>query len=296
MFLDDKGAVDRKLAYGSHRSAGVPGTVAGLLHALEHYGTMTREQVLAPAITLAREGFPVSFSLNYEIAARGARLRNNPEALRLFFRPDGAPYDIGDIWRQPDLAWTLEQIARDGVDGFYRGEVAERIAAEMEAGDGLITLEDLANYRVAERTPVRGTFHGFEIVSAPPPSSGGIHILQMLHILAGFDLAGMGHNSAAYLHHLTESMKLAFADRSRYLGDPDFIDVPVAELIDPAYAARLRALIKPDRATPSGEVLPGRALRPESSDTTHFNVADRLGNVVSNTYTLNFSFGSGIAA
>ncbi len=295
MFLDERGEVDQQLAYGSHRSAGVPGTVAGLLHALDRYGSLSRQQVLAPAIALARDGFPVSFSLNYEVTARGQRLRENPEARRLFFRPDGQVYDIGETWRQPELAWTLEQIARDGADGFYRGEVARRIAAEMTAGDGLITLQDLADYRVVERKPVRGRFRGLEVVSAPPPSSGGIHILQMLNILDGFDLAGMGHNSAAYLHHLTESMKLAFADRSRYLGDPDFVDVPVARLIDPAYAARQRALIKPDRATPAGAILPGAALAPESNDTTHFNVADRHGNVVSNTYTLNASFGSAIA-
>jgi gamma-glutamyltranspeptidase/glutathione hydrolase len=295
MFLDESGKVDQALAFASHQSAGVPGTVAGLLMALEKYGTMNREQVLAPAIALARDGFPVSFSLNYEITARGEKLKRNPEANRLFFRADGEPFDIGETWRQPDLAWTLAQIAKEGHAGFYRGEVARRIAAEMGAGGGLISLQDLADYRALEREPVRGRFRGLEVVSAPPPSSGGIHILQMLNILEGFDLESMGHNSAAYLHHLAESMKLAFADRSRYLGDPDFVDVPTAELIDLAYAERLRKLIRTDRATPSVDILPGRALQPESNDTTHYNVVDRHGNVVSNTYTLNASFGSGIA-
>lgn len=295
MFLDEQGAVDRKRAYSSHRSSAVPGTVAGLLHALEQYGTMSREQVLAPAIALADKGFPVSFSLNYEFVARGQKLRGNAEALRVFFRPDGEAYDIGEVWRQPDLAWTLKQIVSGGRDGFYRGPVARRIVAEMERGDGLISLQDLASYRAIEREPVRGMFRGFEIVSAPPPSSGGVHIMQMLNILDGFDLQGMGHNSAAYLHHVAESMKLAYADRSKYLGDPDFMDVPVARLIDPAYAARQRALIDPARATPSGEIIPGRVLHHEGDDTTHYNVVDRHGNAVSNTYTLNASFGSGIA-
>ncbi len=295
MFLDENGEVDKKRAYFSHQAAGVPGTVAGLLYALDKYGTMSREKVLAPAIALAEQGFRVSFALNYEITARGQRLRGNPEALRLFFRPDGEAYDIGETWRQPDLAWTLRQISTGGTDGFYRGKVAQRIVAEMKAGGGLITLEDLADYRAVERAPIRGTFRGFEIVSSPPPSSGGVHILQILNILDGFDLTGMGPNSAAYLHVLAESMKLAYADRSKFLGDPDFVNVPVTELTDPAYATRQRQLIEPSRATPSSDILPGKVLAPESDDTTHFNVADHHGNVVSNTYTLNASFGSGIA-
>ncbi len=295
LFLDKKGEIDRSREFFSHQSAGVPGTVAGLLYALEKYGSMTREQVMAPAIALAERGLTVSFALNFEFNSRAEQLRKNPEALRLYFKPDGAPYEVGDIWRQPDLAWTLRQIQKKGRDGFYTGEVAQRITAEMEAGDGLITAQDLADYRVVERQPVRGRFRGFEIVSTPPPSSGGVHIVQMLNILEGYDLAAMGHNSAAYLHHLAESMKLAYADRSRYLGDPDFTKVPVSQLTGKAYAARQRQLINPDRATPSADIYPGKMLPGESSDTTHYSVVDRHGNVVSNTYTLNFSFGSHIA-
>jgi len=295
LFLDDKGQVDRRREYFSHQSAGVPGTVAGLLYALEQYGTMSREKVLAPAITLAEQGLTVSFAHQFEINARAAQLRRNPEALRLFFKPDGTPYAMGELWRQPDLAWTLRQISDKGARGFYSGAVARRITAEMQAGNGLITEADLAGYRVVERPPVRGQFRDFEIVSTPPPSSGGVHIIQMLNILEGYDLQAMGHNSSAYLHHLTESMRLAYADRSRYLADPDFADVPVSMLIDPAYAARQRQLINPNRATPSANVAPGKLLHGESSDTTHYTVADRQGNVVSNTYTLNFSFGSHIA-
>lgn len=295
MYLDEQGELDRRLEYFSHLSAGVPGTVAGMLYALENYGSMSREEVLAPAIALARDGLPVSFGLFFEVSTSAERLRMNPAALEIFFRDDGSQYAIGEVWRQPDLAWTLEQIRRDGNIGFYGGEVARRIAADMEAGGGLITTEDLANYEVVERSPVRGTYKDFEVVAAPPPSSGGVHLVQMLNILEGFDLQSMGHNSAAYLHHLTESMKLAYADRSVYLGDPDFADVPVARLIDKAYAERQRGRIDPERATPSTTIAPGRLLPPESTDTTHYSVADRFGNVVSNTYTLNFSFGSHIA-
>ena len=295
MFLGEDGKIDLMRMYFSLQSSGVPGTVAGMLYALETYGSMSREQVLAPAIALAEEGFPVSFALTYELANQGKRLRNNPESLRLFFKPDGNAYEIGEIWRQPDLAWTLRQISEHGVDAFYKGEIAKRIVAAMQAGDGLITLQDLADYRVIERPPLRGTFREFEVVSAPPPSSGGVHILQILNLLEGDDLAGMGHNTAAYLHLLAESMKLAYADRSEYLGDPDFAPVPVAELTDKAYAARQRKMIDPGKATPSTTIAPGSALLRESMDTTHYSIADNKGNMVSNTYTLNASFGSAIA-
>jgi gamma-glutamyltranspeptidase/glutathione hydrolase len=295
MYLDDQGELDRRREFFSHQSAGVPGTVAGLLYALEKFGTLSREQVLAPAIALAREGVAISYGLYFEINASADRLRKNPAAKHLFFREDGSLYNIGERWRQPDLAWTLSEISQRGKDGFYGGEVARRITAEMEAAGGLITATDLADYRVIERQPVRGTYRDFEIVSTPPPSSGGVHIVQMLNILEGFDLQAMGHNSAAYLHHLTESMKLAYADRSVYLGDSDFADVPVAQLTDKAYAARQRQRIDSSRATPSIDIAPGRVAGGESTETTHYSVADRFGNVVSNTYTLNFSFGSHIA-
>lgn len=295
MFLKEDGKEDFMLEYFSHQASGVPGTVAGMLYALEKYGSMSREQVLAPAIALAEQGFPVSFALNFELNARAERLRQNAEARRLYFKPDGSAYEIGEILRQPDLAWTLRQIAAGGRDGFYAGEVARRIVEEMRRGNGLITLEDLASYRAIERAPIRGSFRDFEIVSAPPPSSGGVHILQILNLLENEDLAALGHNSAAYLHLLTEAMKLAYADRSEYLGDPDFVEVPVAALVDKAYAGRQRKLIADDRATPSAQIAPGRVLKGESRDTTQYTIADRNGNMVSNTYTLNASFGSAIA-
>ena len=294
MFLDNEGNLDKQREYFSLQSAGVPGTVAGMLYALEKYGTLTREQALAPAIALARDGIPVSYSLFFEISASAQNLRKNPAAERQFFQPDGSAYAVGDIWRQPDLAWTLSEISEEGINGFYGGEVAQLITTEMESGGGLITAQDLADYRVVERQPVRGTYKDFEIVSTPPPSSGGVHIVQMLNILEGYDLQAMGHNSAAYIHHLTESMKLAYADRSLYLADPDFVDVPVTQLVDKAYAEQQRQRIDSNVATPSVDIAPGQLLGSESTETTHYSVADRFGNVVSNTYTLNFSFGSNI--
>ena len=294
MFLDNEGNLDKQREYFSLQSAGVPGTVAGMLYALEKYGTLTREQALAPAIALARDGIPVSYSLFFEISASAQNLRKNPAAERQFFQPDGSAYAVGDIWRQPDLAWTLSEISEEGINGFYGGEVAQLITTEMESGGGLITAQDLADYRVVERQPVRGTYKDFEIVSTPPPSSGGVHIVQMLNILEGYDLQAMGHNSAAYIHHLTESMKLAYADRSLYLADPDFVDVPVTQLIDKGYAEQQRQRIDSNVATPSVDIAPGQLLGSESTETTHYSVADRFGNVVSNTYTLNFSFGSNI--
>lgn len=295
LFLNEAGELDNQRVYFSHQAAGVPGTVAGLVLAQTRYGSLPLAEVMAPAIALAENGLEVSFALNLEIAARAERLALNPEARKLFLTPAGAAPEVGTTWRQPELAWTLRQIAEHGHDGFYAGEVAARLVAEMKAGNGLITAEDLAGYRALEREPVRGSFQGVEVVSTPPPSSGGVHIIQMLNILEGYDLAAMGHNSAAYIHHLAEAMKLAYADRSEYLADPDFQPVPVARLVDKDYAARQRSLIDSTRATPSTEIAPGRVLLDESRDTTHYSVADRFGNVVSNTYTLNFSFGSHIA-
>lgn len=295
MFLKPDGTVDKQREYFSHMSAGVPGTVAGLVHAQKHYGKLPLATVIKPAIKLAAQGFPVSYALASSLKAREERLRKDPASARNYFKSDGSDWVIGDTIKQPDLAWTLKNIARHGSKGFYEGKVAQRIADDMAANDGLITLEDLANYEIKERTPVSGTYNGYTVVSAPPPSSGGVHILQMLNILEGYDLKKMGHNSAAYVHRVAEAMKLAYADRSKYLGDPDFFPVPVAQLTDKNYAEKQRLLIKADKATPSVEVLPGRELPKESFDTTHFSTADQYGNMVSNTYTINFSYGSHIS-
>jgi len=293
-YLDGEGAVDRERLFFSRQAAGVPGTVAGLLHALDHYGSLDRATVLAPAIALAEQGFTVDFRQAQELLERGDRLRMDPEAARIFLRGGEAPFQPGEIIRQPDLAWTLREIARDGAPAFYEGAIAARISADMAANDGLITKTDLAAYQAIEREPVRGHFGDYEIIATPPPSSGGIHIVQMLNILGGFDLRGMGHNSASYLHHLTEAMKLAYADRSEFLADPAFYPVPAPQLLDADYASRLRAEINPAQARAAASIRPGAQLPAESTETTHYSVADRHGNLVSNTYTLNFSYGSHI--
>jgi gamma-glutamyltranspeptidase/glutathione hydrolase len=295
MFLDENGEIDRNRIAFTHLAAGVPGSVAGMLYALEKYGTMSRKEVLAPAIELAQDGIAVSYAHSSGLTSREERLNKNPEAARLLLRKDGTAYEVGEKWRQKDLAKTLKEISKNGRDGFYRGKVAKLIAEDMAANGGLISEEDLAGYQVVERTPLRTRYKEYEVVAAPPPSSGGVLIIQMLNILSGFDLPAMGHNSATYLHYLVETMKLSYADRSKFLGDPAYFNVPVAALTDPNYAARQRAMIDPARATPSTEILPGEVMTPESRDTTHYSVADSQGNVVSNTYTLNFSFGSHIA-
>ncbi len=294
LFVGDDGEVDTQLARFSHRAAGVPGTVAGLTHALEHYGSLPLAEVLAPAIALAEEGIEVTRPLAFSLAHARPRLRRSAAAAGYYLRPDGSAPQEGDLLRQSDLARTLGRIAADGRAAFYEGGIAELIVTEMAAHDGLITAADLADYRVVEREPVWGSYRGYRVAAMPPPSSGGVHLVQMLNILEGWELAELGHNSAAYLHRLIEVMRRAYADRSRYLGDPDFVAVP-AELTAKAYAARLRKTIDLRRATPSSAVAPGLEIPEESPQTTHFSVWDRQGNVVSNTYTLNFSYGSGIA-
>lgn len=295
LFLDNNGTVDSQKARFSRLSAGVPGTVAGLIHVLEHYGTMQLDEVIAPAIELAEEGFIVSSALAYSLHQARSRLKSNRASTRYFFKENGEPLVPGDTWRQLDLAKTLKKIASEGKSGFYDGSLANLIVAEMKRGNGIITRDDLANYHVVEREPIVGTYRDYTIASMPPPSSGGIHLIQMLNILEGWKLKSLGHNSAAYSHRLIETMRRAYADRSQYLGDPDFFPVPAQALVDKSYAAKLRAGISLEKATLSSELKPGLPAPLESPQTTHFSVWDSAGNVVSNTYTLNFSYGSGIA-
>lgn len=293
MYLDEFGDVDRQSLYFSYLSAGVPGTVAGLLHALENYGTMTVRQVLQPAVDLALKGIPVSFALNQELNSRKERLLADPGAATTYLVEGEAP-QLGVNFRQPDLGQVLKSIRDNGRSGFYEGWVAKTIAQAMEESGGIMTERDLKNYRVVEREPVRGTFRGYEVVSAPPPSSGGTHIIQMLNILEPYDLMAMGHNSAEYIHHVIEAMKIAYADRAAHMGDPDFAPVPLDQLLSKDYAAKVRGEINPARARAANEIQAGDFSDTESLDTTHFSVADTLGNVVSNTYTLNFSYGAHI--
>lgn len=294
MFLKEDGSVDQSKAYFSHQAAGVPGTVAGLIHAQERFGKLTLKQVIQPAIDLAEKGFATPLALHMSLNARAERLAENAEAKRIYLQGGEAAPAPGTLLTQSDLASTLKRIRDKGADGFYKGETAELIAGDMAANGGLITTEDLAGYRALERPPVRGTFRDFEIVSVAPPSSGGVHVLQMLNILEPYPLESYGHNSAAYLHRVIESMKLAYADRSRYMGDPDQTVIPTAALISKEYGAERRKLIDAERAKTAEEIGPGNPVPTESPDTTHYSVADAEGNVVANTYTLNFSFGSHI--
>ena len=294
MFQDQDGNVVSERSRFSHKAAGVPGTVAGLALALERHGTLSLSQALAPAIRLAREGFVVPHRFTAGLEQARDRLERWPATRTTFYKKDGSAPQPGEVFRQPELADTLQRIAEQGVKGFYEGETAQLIVAEMRRGEGLITLEDLRNYEPAVRQPVHGTYRGFDIYSMSPPSSGGTHIVQILNILEDYPIGEWGHNSANTIHHMAEAMKLAYADRSEYLGDTDFVAVPLQGLTSKGYADQLRTSIKADKARPASEIAPGKPGPRESPETTHFSVVDRWGNAVSNTYTINFSYGSGI--
>ncbi len=296
MYLDSEGKLDKQRARFSYLSAGVPGTVAGMALALEKYGTMSLAEVMAPAIFLAGKGITVTPQMANTLRRRQKRLSKHPATARIFLNADGTALSSGEQLVQSDLARSLEQIAKRGPDAFYRGDIARKIATDMAAKNGLITIEDLKNYRAMVREPVHGSYRGYDIYSMPPPSSGGVHLIQLLNILEDYPIAFLGHNTADTIHVMTEAMKLAYADRSHYLGDPDFWKVPVAGLTSKAYAAKLRERISLRYATPSKNIKPGDPLPYESNETTHYSIMDSAGNVVSNTYTLNFSFGSGIVA
>jgi gamma-glutamyltranspeptidase/glutathione hydrolase len=292
MFLDKDG----NLIPGSstsYKAAGVPGTVAGLVDALEKYGTMSLKEVICPSIKLAKKGFPITHDLARVLGSMENRLKQWPESAAIYYKADGSRYEPGEIWKQPDLARTLKRIAKKGKDGFYKGTVAELIADDMKKNNGLITEEDMANYVPQWTDVIWGEYLGYQIASMPPPSSGGVHVIQMLNILEDFPLKDYGHNAAASIHVMAEAMRLAYADRSKHLGDPLFWDVPTEELTSEEYADFLVNKINEGRATPSSEVAPGNPADYESEETTHFSVIDKYGNVVSNTYTLNFSFGNG---
>lgn len=302
MFLDPEGDVDNQKARYSIHSSGVPGTVAGLIHAQEKYGRLTLKQVMQPAIELARDGFAVSADLADSLASRAERLQKDAASKGYFFKPLGGLYQRGEKFVQSDLSATLTRIAKTGSKEFYQGKTADLLVAQMQSSGGLISHQDLRNYQVVERQPVCGDYQQTRVCAMPPPSSGGVHLVQMLNILEGWDLKSLGHNSADYIHRLVESMRRAYADRSLYLGDPDFFPVPVAQLTDKNYATVLRDQIDPQLSSRSVDVKPGlgvsqpnpRAVK-ESTETTHYSTWDQWGNVVSNTYTLNFSYGSGIS-
>jgi gamma-glutamyltranspeptidase/glutathione hydrolase len=295
VYLDERGEL--KKGEGSslvgYRASGVPGTVAGMELALKKYGSgrLNWAQLVEPARRLAAEGFPLPYSLARSLKSNANELGLYPESKRIYLN-GGDFRNEGDVWRQPELAATFARMQRVGPREFYEGRTARLIAEEMRAHGGLVTLEDLKNYVAKERVPLRSTYRGFEVVSMPPPSSGGAVLIEMLNILEGFDLRNMGASSSARYHAETEAMRRAFADRAEYMGDADFVSVPVAGLIDKSYAERLRKSIRADRASTSDEVKAGRPVGAESEETTHFTVVDAEGNCVSNTYTLNDSYGS----
>ena len=298
MFVDERGELIRGANSSTvgFRASGVPGTVAGMELALRRYGSgrMTWSQLIEPARRLAAEGFTVSYPLANSLRAYRERLNTTPEGRRIFTR-NGNFYSAGERFRQPELAQTLARIQRFGAREFYTGRTAQLIAADMSRNNGLIALEDLRNYEARERTPVRGTYRGHEIISMPPPSSGGTMLIEMLNILEGYDLRRMGWSSAERYHVLTEAMRRAFADRAEYMGDPDFSQIPVAQLIDKDYAARLRRTINMNRASSSQTIRAGQFnAGGERGETTHFSIVDREGNAVSNTYTINDLYGSGV--
>ena len=293
MYLGLDGQVVNNSNHFGPLAVGVPGTVAGMYLAHQRLGSLPWEDLVQPAIDLASEGIPITYSLQSGFSRSANRFSQYPASQRKFSREDGSFYELGDTWYQPDLAHTLELIRDNGADGFYRGENAERLAGFMADIGGIITEEDLARYEAIEREPIRGTYRGYEIIGMPPPSSGGVALVQMLNILEGFDLAALGHNSADYLHVLTESMRRAYADRAEHLGDPDFNEsMPLSQLTDKNYAAELRASISMDSKSESSPELFAQAY--ESEETTHYSVVDSDGNMVSVTYTLEFGYGSGI--
>jgi len=294
MFLDNKGNYDRKKAQFSLLSAGVPGTVAGLYYALEKYGTLSWDEVLDPAINLAENGFKVPHDLSSVLTNYKNRLTANQATAEAYYKKNKVPYKAGEVMKLPDLAWSLKKLKQYGPSAFYQGDIAKKIVAEMELNGGLITLKDLGNYKVKERVPIKGTYKGYEIVSMPPSSSGGVHLIQMLNMLEPFSLNEMGFGSAETIHLLSEVMKRAYSDRSKYLGDTDFVEVPLKGLTSKTYAKNLLKEISLSKVTSSKDISYGNPLPYESPDTTHFSVMDDRGNVVSNTYTLNFSYGSGI--
>jgi gamma-glutamyltranspeptidase/glutathione hydrolase len=297
VFLDDKGEADPAKSRDGGLAIGVPGTVAGLVLAHRKYGSgrLTLAQLIAPAISLARDGFVIKDDLADTLASARPLFARWPSSMKVFFR-NGAILSEGEKLIQTDLANTLDLVARHGANGFYEGPVAESIAKAVRDAGGRMTAEDLKSYRALERAPVRGTYRGYEIVSMPPPSSGGVHLIEMLNILEGFPSAQLAAKSEVAAHLIVESMRRAYADRAEFLGDPDFVNVPVKKLTSKDYATRWRATINRDRATPSGQIRAGNPAPAESGNTTHFSVVDRHGNAVSNTYTLNLNYGVGLIA
>ncbi|QPT34960.1 gamma-glutamyltransferase [Proteus penneri] len=295
MYLDKDGNLVKDASLYGYLASGVPGTVKGLNSALEKYGTLSRQDVMAPAIKLAREGYILTRADTDVLETTTERFKQDPESAKIFLKPDGTPWQPGDRLIQTDLANTLELIANQGDDAFYQGEIPKKVEEASKQHNGLLTQEDFANFTITETQPITCTYRGYEFISAPPPSSGGVTICQTLNILEGYDLKSMGFNSAEYVHTLTEAMRHAYMDRNTFLGDPQFIKNPTEKLLSKAYATEIRQQIKPNKATPSEKVQPSIAPH-ESPETTHYSVIDKEGNAVSTTYTINGRFGAVVIA
>jgi gamma-glutamyltranspeptidase / glutathione hydrolase len=293
MYLDAQGNPIERASTAGAKSAGIPGEPAAFEYLARRYGKLPLSVALAPAIRLARDGFPLYARLQNVIQVKREALARSPDAARVFLTPSGDVPALGALIKQPELAATLEAIAREGAKGFYSGRVARDLVDGVQAGGGIWTLKDLADYRVVERKPLVGTYRGARIVSAPPPSSGGVALLDALNILSGFNLKVA--DSATRKHLIVEAMQRAYRDRAVYLGDPDFVTMPLAQLTGKDYAAGQRSSIRPDRALPS-DMLPGIETSPVSTDTTHFSVLDAEGNRVAGTQSINLFFGSGYMA
>ena len=293
MYLDNQGNVIDGKSLFTHDASGVPGTVAGMEYALKKWGTMPLSKVLEPAIKLADKGFIVSDVLAQTLKEEKSTLGKWSSSKAIFFN-NGEPLKSGDLLVQKDLAKSLRLIAKQGAKAFYQGEIATKIAKEMQSHGGTMALEDLKAYKVVERQPIIGDYRGYKVVTMPPPSSGGVHLIEILNMLEHYPIKEDGVNSAKNIHHMAESMKLAYADRSEYLGDPDFVKIPVTGLTSKAYANERVKTIDDNKARLSSDIKPGKPQPYESDQTTHFSVMDKAGNAVAVTYTLNLNFGSGI--
>ncbi len=292
MYLDENGEFDILKSTFGYNAIGVPGTVHGFWNVHKRFGSLPWADLIQPAIILAERGFVMSDYMAQTLNNYAEKMSYYDETRNIFLRNYPNLKDSRLI--QNDLAKTLKRIQKDGLNGFYSGETASLIAADMRENGGLITEQDLINYRSVWRDPIKGTYRGKTIVTMPPPSSGGIHLIQMLNILENFDLGSYEHNSYQYVSLLSETMKYAYADRSEYLGDPDFFEVPISKITAKEYAKKISASIRELGVLPSSKINPGMYINPESNETTHFSIADKFGNVISNTYTINSAFGSGV--
>ncbi|ACD30767.1 gamma-glutamyltransferase [Francisella tularensis] len=294
MFLNDKGDIDYAKVSGSYSASGIPGTVAGLIDAQQKYGKLKLSQVIEPAIKLAEDGIPVSYDLHQSLVTAKPWLQKSPDAMKIFYKKDGSAYEVGEILKQPELANSLKLIAKQGKKAFYEGEIAHKIADSMAKNGGLITLQDLKNYNIEEMKPVKGTYRGYTIYSMPPPSSGGVILIELLNILENFPLSDYGNNSAKTINLMSNAMSYAYNDRNSDLGDPDFVKMDLAKFLSKKYTKQIAQKITTDKHIPSKDISTIDPDDHEKLQTTHFSIIDKDGNMVSNTYTLNYSYGSGI--